>query len=288
LPFDAAVWTAVFPYGAVWLLPVAILAGIVAVEFLGFAQPVRRSQVWLIERALDLGLAGLLLWGHRAIQRFSGPEGTLVAAVVREQRDSTRNAVIEGSAAVSDVLQRLQVLCIALLPDSAREGIAGIEVLALAKTRNEADTAGLAETVERAWPDLFAYWERFLDGDSASDPIARIVEASGQLGAMSPEEAAVATLAFSCLQASTRLALLHWHEVWAQLLYQGQAAGLQLREAEGLIQFEYWAAHAEGDGSGPGFDALLSAALPSLVHIRDRGERAARRAGEASRPEVSA
>jgi len=276
LPLQAAIWTSAFPYGLLWLVPLGSFCLLAALEFAGLLQAVRRGQLAMFSAFLRAGLDSLLVASNTLAARRAGPEQTLLEALAKERDAAALTMVLARDAAGLAGLQRYRRLLLNLRPDQQSRAIAAIEAMCLSRSLNGPEDPALRAALARHWPDMargLAEWVPKRPGTDSEDLTAGIVHAMAGLSALPATDLALATLRHSLQAGPGHPALLSWFSAWSDLCYAGNPPAL--KEAEAMIQFEYWAVLAEAPPKPPEVDGLLTAALPALAPLRDRGDRAA-------------
>ena len=278
LPFQAAIWTSAFPYGLIWLVPLAGFLLLVSLEFTGLLQAIRRGQLAMLSGFLRAGLDPLLVSSNRLAARRAGPDGTLLEALAAERDAASLSQVLARDADGLAGLQRYRRLLLNLRPDEQGRAIAAVEAMCLSRSLDRPEDPRLRATLAAHWPDLAKAWAEWAPGQPGSDaeePTAGIIQSMEGLPAMPATDLALATLRHSLQAGPGHPALLAWFTAWSDLRYAAGSAAAALAEAEAMIQFEYWAARAETAPKPAGMDGLLTAALLALAPLRDRGDRAA-------------
>lgn len=278
LPFQAAIWTSAFPYGLLWLMPLAAFCLLIGLEYTGLVQAVRRGQLAMFSALLRAGLDPLLVSSNRLAGRRAGSDGTLLEALAAEREAAALALVQAMDTAGLAELQRYRRLLLNLRPDQQSRAIAAIEAMCISLSLNRPEDPNLRAALAEHWPDLagaWAVWAPKLPGTDAESPTAGIIQSMAGLSAMPATELALATLRHSLQAGPGHPALLAWFSAWSDLRYAAGPAAAVLAEAEAMIQFEYWAARAETPQKPAEIDGVLTAALPALAPLRDRGDLAA-------------
>ena len=286
LPIYAQVWLAPFPGGLVWAVPAVAIAALIVVEFSGLARPMRRSQVWLLDRLLGHGFGDVLVWTDRFLRRF-GLRAGLAAALVDERLADARATALERMGTHGSVppmliaLARLRVL---LDPDTVSDRLLLSEIMALADLSGPEDYARAAAVLA---PLLAAMGAREPQPSGPMDPRAGSAW-PGETGA-SAETLAQQTLDVVLgIVRHRRPEALIWFDAWARAWVDPAtpiAARYAMTEAETLIAFEAWAALAERMATGPVAAGLLAEAFEEARGPRSRGEVFARDGGTEPKPE---
>lgn len=270
LPLFARLWTAPFPGGLVWLLPLAVLGMLMVMEGIGLGQPLRRGQVAILRR-LTAGRGGLLVAWHRGL-RWLGLASHLARVVVAEDLARAEErvwwVVLRGVGRPEPDLARLAALWSDL--GTADDGLRLAELEALAWVAG-ADAPPLAARLQaRGLAPIRPL------------PLAAILAAAALLQrGEGPADAARLAIgaALGTVQGGRAEGLAFW-DAWAAARLAG-APGLAVAEA--AIAFETWAALAEARVVAPVAPGLLAEAFDETARPRPRGEiEAARAAGHAA------
>lgn len=282
VPFWARIWVQNSVTSLIWFVPATVLVTLALIEFLGLAQPVRHLQTATLNLALRIGhgrwvlvLQQRLGWGH-------GFEAFLVLFIESDlicARNKAMEAIEAGHTTNADALGRAMIQRAYLRADDEATHAICAEALLLMRALG-------------VIPDALGRWERTLGrilGPGAPhdlrlalqpDP-AVIGTALDTLAnpATPPQKLALLTLAHAGNhQGVTPVQMRAWFDLWAQLARTPEA-GRRLAHAETMIDFEFWAAHAESavtmtetaaDRSG-----WLAALLPDVPMSRPLGEHAA-------------
>lgn len=276
LPIYGGLWLAPFPRGFVWALPLAIVALLALLEFLGWVAILRGLQLWILRLAflrLPSGLAGALV-------RLTPARGQALAvldelcvervAFLQAEIEDAEPHPLERPAHLTEAA-RLHALRCRVLPEAPLAvQMAAIEVLSFAVWADQPLPKDLVGAIDGAAPGARALRLAATEPLEASE-VALLL----RLPATAPGPLAVVTLAMALAARSLPQALA-WFPVWAERQYR--APNGFLTAAEGLIAFEFWAALAESRRPDTGTDPLLAETLgPQGLRPRNLGEVFARR-----------
>lgn len=288
LPLYGRMWTAQFPDALIWLTIAVGLSGLVLVEFLGIASPLRRAQVAVL-RALLPTVPGPVLAMHRVL-RAAGLRAGLAEQVLRDLRDDALHRFTGPGASPADSaafarlchLQRLQV---AFGLQTLRDLVAVADVLGLAAVRpgsRDDAAAPLRRAAAALAPEGVPFWAELMTPETFAMDLPAALQATAELdgAALPPEALACRTVRIAaCLDNGGDAAALVWFDTWArQRSGVDSARAARLAEAEALCAFEHWAARAEAAARRRPVPPLLSEAFPGLHLSRPRGEVAAAQA----------
>lgn len=266
----------------VWWLPLMIGAGLAASEYAGLWQPVRRAQVFI----LRLGLRGRLQSSFLRFQRWlglgRGREGLVVAVLnadLTQAASAARQAIEAGTPADPTGLERALIALCLLRPDDAGMQMRAAEELAVIEAlQGAAAAAPLRDALRRIWTDPVA--EGIFRALDLQPETAAALTADLVAGRMRPERLALTTLGMARGARSLAPSVVRqWFTDWARLSHHTDPARPDLSEAERMIDFEFWAAHAErglqqsevtGDRAG-----WFAALLPEVAMRNPMGEVAA-------------
>ncbi len=284
LPLNGRFWTAPFPRGLIWLVPVAVIFALVMVEFCGLVAPIRFLQVRALLRLLyGRGYGAVALW-HRLLGLI-GLRAALAEAILRDEQDRLRWDVIQslgrGSVpgnAFSQLVEVQRKIMGFGLHDEA-DVAAILETLAIARLTPDADLVALralGKRADRDCPRLYQDWGKLRDAIRNPPNTGECLRHAASLA--DTDETALslagqtiaATLGGIMDGQNQRLA---WFDEWARLRVGDKAElAAKLSRAETLCAFEFWASEAESAAFGQQPDEIFSGAFKGLVLVRPRGE----------------
>lgn len=306
LPVAATLWSGPAPWSLAWLLPAALLGGLALIEALGLGAPIRRLQrgVGLFLLAQPVGRALL----RRTRRNADGFLPVLAAGQVADALAGLKTQILFGETPDPASVARVRQIAGLAADLGRRDGSALLKLLEAAAVLAIADRNAPQRPLEHAdaWasdPALRPHGERLremrvLAVDGWADPDAGWTErargavfaAGARLEgnaspASEPETAALMLLTAARLALANpegRIAALAWLSAWRRNRLRRALTGARGRdgqaEAEGLVDFEFWAALIE---AAPDADAGHGLAATE----RDHGELFAatgRRAGDAA------
>lgn len=285
VPVWSWVWVSAGIWSLLWIVPLLLLLCAVAVEFLGFAQPLRRLQIAGLRLYLRGPAARAALTGQQLLGWRHNREGLMVAVLEADlagAEATIRQALEAGRKdAATGRLVRLAVQLAYLRAGDPLYQLRGAEHLALIEACDGAETAArLRERLAQIWSPEIA--RRMVDLGCATPEALPGLLAGLRSARLPAPDLALATLAMARPEALARPDLVRaWFTEWAQLRHHAPSTLPELAEAERMIDFEFWAARAETaliaaeQAGDPGRGGWLSALLPGVAKHRTLGERAA-------------
>lgn len=282
LPFQGVTWTAIFPYGVIWLLIAAGLLTLLLSEYLGLASLLRQAQVRVIEMMI-YRMPGFLVEWQRLL-RAVGLRAGLVEIVLREMRDDaliglTQELREDPGGNLFHLLVHCQMLLIRMGLRSPRDLVALVDTLGLSMLDlpNRGDSAHkLRVAALKLDPDGVEDWNRLAETPPFALTPMETIEVCGRIdgGDISPETLACLSIGVALATlADPRPERLAWFEIWAQVRAKGRGeAASRLAEAEALCAFEFWAAQAEDTVARRPVSTFLGAAFGDFSPVRARGE----------------
>lgn len=295
VPFRAIVWVRSGVWSLLWLLPAGLLLLVVAIEFLGLMQVLRRLQTTILRVLIRRGAGRVVISAQQLLGWRRGHEGFLVGLIGADLRVAEARAMAAVEAGTSHdpaMLARLATYLAYLRAADPRAQLRCAEALLLAGLLEPHDTAvGLRDRLRRIWGDAPA--DR-IDRLSHADATT-LLQAADQMAqtALPPDELGLLTLSACRLAAGAAdadrgdadggdagaAAARHWFSRWACLQTVPARPRPDLSAAEQGIAFEFWAATSEralaraeitGDRAG-----WLAQLLPGVAMRRPLGELAA-------------
>lgn len=281
LPLWGHLVTSTFPSSLIWLVILAGVLLLVAVEVLTPLPPLRALQVRVLARmARSRTGAALLVASDRMLARI-GSRARMARIVALTGFESSRDAALMAPAMTPQAAAELAHLAgLALRLGDGEEaeltGMAEVLLLLLAPLPDCRDLAAtLRMAILRQAVDK-GRWTALLEtaafpGDARTDP-RRLADLAAD-----PVAAAMATLRLTQLVLSGRPpeALL-WFEIWARLAMDPAPAIRDgLARAAGMIHFDHWSAKAEAavhTGHPARLDGLLEQTLPGATGVPPIGE----------------
>ncbi|CUH70187.1 hypothetical protein TL5118_04162 [Thalassovita autumnalis] len=274
LPLYSAVWTAIFPWGVVWLLPVTLVSGLALLEFLGAWRVVRGFQTWVLRLLIVRNWHGLLLPSYSRVRRTGAV--TLAEAVTLEEIEAIRRKIkqVPDEECSALVLKACQFVTLLIRLDAIREDnmVLPIEVLALChwqKVQNDPAAMTLAQKLDTLWaareyePGLIAPFDWDVD---------RMIKVAGRLGRAGQTPQQMATnMIRAALGAGQHDAVVWgvWLDQWNRARLTGNT---DMLHAECLIDFETWAYVCETSITAQPVGGFLSSVAGLSENMRPRGE----------------
>jgi len=277
LPLWSWLWLRAGYWSLLWFGPFAVLLVLALIEFLGFGTPLRRLQVAALRYGLRHNWIRALIGFEQILGWKRGHEGLLVAVIDSElrQAEAKAKAAIEAGREQDVTMLCRMTVGLAYLRANmplAQTRCAEQHLLAVMLERDEG--ADLRSQLRRIWGDETA------DRIEAMTMIADEVIPDAVSGLTAPGRAP-AELALLTLGIVHRAILSQpeaasaWFTQWARQRYRADIARDDLVQAEGMIDFEFWAAICERAlivRARPGWLAEL---LPGVEMDRPLGEVAA-------------
>lgn len=285
VPVWSWVWVSSGIWSLLWWVPLLLLFCAVAVEFLGFAQPLRRLQIAGLRLYLRSPAARAALTGQQLLGWRHNREGLMVAVLEADLTGVEARICQALEAGRKDAptgwLARLAWQLAYLRAEDPVCQLRGAEHLALIEACDGAEAAArLREYLAQIWSPEIA---RHMAELGCAPPEALPGLLAGLRSARLPApDLALVTLAMARPQALARPDLVRaWFTEWAQLRHHAPGGRNDLAEAERMIDFEFWAARAETallaveQAGDPGRNGWLAGLLPGVAARRNMGERAA-------------
>lgn len=282
VPFWSWVWVRSGFWSLIWLAPMAVLAFVVGLEYLGLAQPLRRLQTSVLRLVLRSWAGGAVLGFQQMLGWGRNREGLLVAILRADllRAETAAKAAAETGGAVNPTAlgRSASQLCYLHAQDEPTQ-IRVAEALALIALVAPADsTAQWRGVMRRIWSPPETDRIQALTLITPQD--LETLLADMRQGVVAPAILALATLGVARDDSLQRPDLVQgWFTDWAQLRHHTTLRRVDLAQAETLIDFEFWAARAEtclaararaADRSG-----WLAGLLPGVAMHRAMGEGAA-------------
>lgn len=249
LPLRGQLWTAIFPAGFIWAVPICLVLALVLTEYLVLFAPLRAAQIGLLRWLSRPGRGWVLVGGAQLIAPL-GLVPVQAIAVLSDLRQTEHARLLEaldrGGAVDPGRLAQLEALLVQLLPAGEVQVLAALEAIALTTVANRRSQGGLEALHARLAamaPPLDALVRRSLDLPSPLESLRLASDLEHDV-TPSPSLLAARTLAVAlAIRADGRSEHLAWFQAWARRRLGPQPE--RLAEAEGLVAFEFWAALAE-------------------------------------------
>lgn len=277
LPLWSWLWLRADYWSLLWLAPLTILLVLALAEFLGVGMPLRRLQVAALRQGLRRNWSRGMIGFQQLLGWRRGHEGLLVAVVdceLRQAEAAARTAIEAGQPHDVETLCRMTV-ALAYLRASA----------ALAQVRC-AENCLLVDLIDRAKGADLRLQLRLIWGDEVTDRIEAMAMIADNVvpdavaGLSTPGRGAedLALLTLGIVRAAVLSqpdAASSWFTQWALERCSPEMPRDDLARAEGLIDFEFWAATCERAMIGRTRPAWLARLLPGVAMVRPLGEVAA-------------
>ncbi|RCW80712.1 hypothetical protein [Paracoccus lutimaris] len=277
LPLWSWLWLRSGYWSLLWFGPVAVMLLLALTEFLGFGTPLRRLQVAALRYGLRHNWTRALIGFQQILRWKRGHEGLLVAVIDSElrQAEAQAKAAIEaGRAADVTMLCRMTIGLAYLRANAPPARTRCAEQHLLAALLEPDKAAALRSDLRRIWGDETAGKVEAMTmiPDEAIPDAASGLSAPGR---------APADLALSTLGVVRRAVLSQpdaasaWFTQWALQRYHPDLPREDLAQAEGMIDFEFWAAVCERAQLARARPVWLAGLLPGVDMDRPLGEVAA-------------
>lgn len=277
LPLWSWLWLRSGYWSLLWFGPFSALLLLALSEFLGFGTPLRRLQVAALRYGLRHNWIRALIGFQQILGWKRGHEGLLVAVIESElrQAESQAKAAIEaGQAQDVTILCRMTVCLAYLRANAPMAQTRCAEQHLLAAILDPAKGADLRSELRRIWGDETA--DRIeamtMIPDKAIPDAASGLSAPGH----APDRLALLTLGVVHRAILSQPdAASAWFTQWALQRYRPDIPRDDLAQAEGMIDFEFWAAICERALIARPRPGWLAGMLPGVGMDRPLGEVAA-------------
>ncbi len=283
LPLYGRLWTAMFPYAMLWLIPLLLLIALLLWEFLLPHSPLRALHRWLVRTLITLP------FGRKIVALLPGGFSRRVVDEYLTQGMGElmllRNAVTAASNAQLGLLARLVALRWHLSRKDALDELELFESTALLRMRATAPHAPLKPLMQvlATLPRPGAMTSEFallLAEDSEAPTLAAAYGFMARLNTP-PEHLADVTqtpLDFAALAIHVALLSARSKNPVGGMVFAAWARGMsdrvrpdlaaRLRQAQSLIRFEFWAALGDHPGTVISFDDAYAHMSPRTAPER--------------------
>lgn len=277
LPLWSWLWLRSGYWSLLWFGPVALLLLLVLTEFLGFGTPMRRLQVAVLRYGLRHNWTRALIGFQQILGWKRGHDGLLVAVIdseLKRAETEAKVAIEAGRAQDVTMLCRMTVGLAYLRANVPLVWTRCAEQHLLATLLEPDKAAELRSDLRRIWGDETA------DRIEAMTmiPDEAIADASSGLSAPLRAPADLAMLTLGVVHRAVMSqpdAVSAWFTQWAQERYRPHIPREDLVQAEGMIDFEFWAAVCERGLIARARPVWLATLLPGVEMYRPLGELAA-------------